>query len=123
MQAVATTVPKPHEPRRMHAPRGQFGNGAARLMATTIARPAVRQGALALLDQAVVSGTSFATSVIIGRLCSKEALGVFYLALTFVYLARGVQGNAGSAPGTSFTATVAGASRWLCTRAACCCIT
>ncbi len=98
MQAVATTVPKPHEPRRMHAPRRQFGNGAARLMATTIARPAVRQGALALLDQAVVSGTSFATSVIIGRLCSKEALGVFYLALTFVYLARGVQETLVSAP-------------------------
>lgn len=63
-----------------------------------VARPDVRNGALSLFDQAVVSATSFATSVIIGRVCLKEDLGIFYLALTIVYLARGVQEQVISAP-------------------------
>ena len=45
----------------------------------------------AVLDQAVVSGTSFATSVLLGRFASQQELGVYYLALSVVYFARGVQ--------------------------------
>jgi len=49
------------------------------------------KSALSVFDQAVVSGTSFATSVIIGRTCSKEELGVYFLALSIVLFIRGVQ--------------------------------
>jgi O-antigen/teichoic acid export membrane protein len=71
-----------------------------RLVTTIIAQPAVRQGTLSLLDQAVVSGTSFATSVIIGRMCanSKAALGIYALALSVVLLVRGIQTQVVSVP-------------------------
>ena len=55
-------------------------------------------GMLSLVDQAIVSGTSFITSVIIGRMCSKEDLGIYYLALSIVLLAMAVQGRLVSAP-------------------------
>ena len=58
----------------------------------------MRQGTLSLVDQAVVSATAFATSVTVGRLCSKQDLGVFCLALTIVYLARAIQDQIVSAP-------------------------
>lgn len=53
---------------------------------------------MSVLDQAVVSGTSFATSVLLGRCASREELGVYYLALSIVYFARGVQEQLVSAP-------------------------
>ncbi|MEZ6114222.1 MAG: lipopolysaccharide biosynthesis protein [Pirellulaceae bacterium] len=46
---------------------------------------------LSIADQAVVSGTNFVTSVLIGRVCGKEQLGVYALALTVVLFARGLQ--------------------------------
>lgn len=55
-------------------------------------------GAIAVFDQAVVSGTNFATIVMVERLGSQESLGVYYLAFTIVVLARGVQGQLVSAP-------------------------
>ena len=98
MQGVLTILPEPREPRASHYAPRRDANRVTRLMATTMARPAVRHGSLSLFDQAVVSGTSFVTSMIVGRLCSKEELGVFYLALTVVYLARGIQEQVVSAP-------------------------
>jgi O-antigen/teichoic acid export membrane protein len=71
---------------------------AARRLRIAISRPEVRSGFLSLVDQAAVSGASFLTSVIIGRMCSKEDLGIFYLALTIVYLARGIQEQIVSSP-------------------------
>ncbi len=56
-----------------------------------VKQPAVLRGGLSLVDQAVVSGTNFATSVIIGRLCSADDMGVYYLALSIVYFVRGIQ--------------------------------
>jgi O-antigen/teichoic acid export membrane protein len=53
---------------------------------------------LSVFDQAVVSGTSFATSVLLGRCSSREELGVYYLALSVVFFARGVQEQLVSAP-------------------------
>src|SRR5439155_21750549 len=53
---------------------------------------------LSVLDQAVVSGMSFATSVLLGRFASQEELGVYYLALSVVYFTRGVQEQLVSAP-------------------------
>jgi O-antigen/teichoic acid export membrane protein len=60
--------------------------------------PDLRDATLTLFDQAVVSGTSFATSIIIGRLCSRHELGIFALALTMFYLARGIQEHLISSP-------------------------
>lgn len=58
----------------------------------------LRQTAASVCDQAVVSGTSFASSVLIGRCCAPEDLGVYSLALSVLLLARGVQGDVVSAP-------------------------
>lgn len=53
---------------------------------------------LSVIDQGVVSGTSFATSVLLGRMATQEDLGIYYLALSVVYFARGVQEQLVSAP-------------------------
>src|SRR5262249_7184664 len=69
-------------------------------------RGAPRSRALALLsisDQALVSGASFATSVIIGRTCSKEDLGVYSLALSLVLFIRGIQGELVCSPYAIFS--------------------
>jgi len=58
----------------------------------------VRKGLLSVFDQAVVSGTSFVTSVAVGRLCGQDDLGVYYLALSIVLFVRGVQEQLISAP-------------------------
>ena len=57
---------------------------------------------LAVVDQGVVSGTSFLTSVIIGRLGSQEDLGVYSLSLSLVMLLRGVQGELVCSPYTVY---------------------
>jgi O-antigen/teichoic acid export membrane protein len=53
----------------------------------------MRIGIASVVDQALVSGTSFGTSVIIGRMCSSEELGVYALGLSLVLLVRAVQGE------------------------------
>jgi O-antigen/teichoic acid export membrane protein len=66
-------------------------------------RPSVLTPLMAIADQALVSGASFATSVIIGRTCSKEDLGVYSLALSLVLLVRGIQGELVCSPYTIFS--------------------
>jgi O-antigen/teichoic acid export membrane protein len=82
------------------SPRQSPLSGSAMLgrVAAAIRKRELRMGILSLVDQAIVSGTSFATSVVIGRLCGKSELGVFYLALTIVYVAKGIQEQLVSAP-------------------------
>ena len=63
-----------------------------------MAAVAARPGICSLFDQAVVSGTSFVTTVCIGRMCSKEELGVYYLGLSIFYFVRGIQDQTVSAP-------------------------
>lgn len=46
---------------------------------------------LALLDQAVASGTRFAVTVMIGRLCGKDELGVYTLGFSFVVVLAALQ--------------------------------
>jgi O-antigen/teichoic acid export membrane protein len=58
------------------------------------------QGASTVLDQFLVSGGSFATSVIIGRLLSRADLGTYSLALSVVQFLRGVQGELVNSPYT-----------------------
>lgn len=47
--------------------------------------------AISICDQAVVSGTSFVTSVLLGRLCGRDELGVYSLAMTLVLFVQGIQ--------------------------------
>src|SRR5437879_3484327 len=73
-------------------------NRAAGALRQLAASSVLRSSGLSVLDQAVVSGTSFATSVLLGRFTSQQELGVYYLALSVIYFARGVQEQLVSAP-------------------------
>lgn len=68
------------------------------LLVARWSQPATRQSVLSMADQAVVSGTSFVSSLLIGRECSREALGVYSLMLSLLLLARGCQGEVVSSP-------------------------
>jgi O-antigen/teichoic acid export membrane protein len=70
----------------------------------------LRGGVFALLDQAIVSGTSFATSVFIGRLCSPDELGVYSLALSLFLFLRAVQGELVCSPYTIYSSRHEGKS-------------
>jgi O-antigen/teichoic acid export membrane protein len=63
----------------------------ARRIVSVAVSPSARKSFAAIFDQAVVSGTGFATSVIIGRLCSQEDLGIYALGLSLVRFILGVQ--------------------------------
>jgi O-antigen/teichoic acid export membrane protein len=58
----------------------------------------LKKSTLSVLDQGVVSGTNFATSVLLGRMVSQEELGIYFLALSVFYFARGIQEQIVSAP-------------------------
>ncbi|HYW80155.1 MAG TPA: hypothetical protein VE890_11290 [Thermoguttaceae bacterium] len=70
----------------------------ARPVRRAVASVAARPSMWSLFDQALVSGTSFVTTVCIGRMCSKDELGVYYLGLSIFYIVRGIQGQTVSAP-------------------------
>ncbi len=55
---------------------------------------------IALLDQAIVSGTSFVTSVLIGRILTHEDLGLYFAILNVALFVRGVQEQMIGAPYT-----------------------
>jgi O-antigen/teichoic acid export membrane protein len=93
--STSTTTPDLSAPASPAA--GLLPAMAARL-ARVAADPLVHKSALSVFDQAVVSGTSFLTSVILGRMCLREELGVYYLALSIVFFVRGVQEQLVSAP-------------------------
>lgn len=61
-----------------------------------------RGGILAVADQAAVSGTSFLTTVIVGRWCNQDELGLYSLAFTIVMLLAAVQDSLITAPFTVF---------------------
>ncbi len=52
-------------------------NRFARGISQLITSPLLQKSGLSVLDQGVVSGTSFATSVLLGRFASQEELGVY----------------------------------------------
>jgi O-antigen/teichoic acid export membrane protein len=64
-------------------------------------RQSLRQ-LLSLLDQAIFAATIFLTTLIVGRICSREELGVFYLAFTLVMFFRGAQAELTSSPYTVY---------------------
>ena len=56
-----------------------------------------KSGSLAIADQAVVSGTNFATSILLGWSGTTE-LGIYYLALSLLVFFRGIQEQLVTAP-------------------------
>ncbi len=60
--------------------------------------PSASMGLLSIFDQAIVSGTGFATAVIIGRMTSPDQLGLYYMTLSIVLLAVGIQDQVVAAP-------------------------
>jgi O-antigen/teichoic acid export membrane protein len=57
----------------------------------------VKSGSLAIADQAVVSATNFATSILLGW-SGKTELGIYYLALSTLVFFRGIQEQLITAP-------------------------
>jgi O-antigen/teichoic acid export membrane protein len=66
---------------------------------------------LAVVDQATVSGTSFVTTVIVGRACGPEELGVYTLGWTLLPLMLGVQWSVITMPYTFLCNTLTGTDR------------
>jgi len=60
---------------------------------------------LSIGDQAVFSGTSFLSAVIIGRVCTADDLGLYYLTLTIAFIAIGIQDSLISSPFAIFSNT------------------
>jgi O-antigen/teichoic acid export membrane protein len=65
--------------------------------------PTAVRGMLSLVDQGVVSATSFATAIIINRACAPEEVGLYYLTVTVVLLALGVHEHVIAAPYTIYS--------------------
>ncbi len=65
--------------------------------------PTSRRSIPALFDQGVVSGTSFLSSVLIGRLAGDEALGIYALGLSVTLLVSAVQESLVTVPYTFFS--------------------
>ena len=63
---------------------------------------AARLGMASIFDQAVVSATNFATTLIIARLCDKADVGVYYLAWTLLLFIVAAQANLISVPYTMY---------------------
>lgn len=78
---------------------------AGRVVSRGLARwltPAAVRSVLALADQAVVSGVSFLTTVLIGRLAGPDELGLYSLGFSLVLLVLSVQQSLVTAPYTVY---------------------
>ncbi len=65
--------------------------------------PAASHGLLSLTNQAIVSATSFATVVIIGRATSPEQLGLYYLIASVVVITVSIEDQIVGAPYTIYS--------------------
>jgi O-antigen/teichoic acid export membrane protein len=64
-----------------------------RLAPTSLSWETFRTGLATVIDQAIVSGTSFCVSIMIGRRCSKEELGLYVLGMSIVLFVTGLQNS------------------------------
>jgi O-antigen/teichoic acid export membrane protein len=64
--------------------------------------PMIWPGVFSVLDQAIVSGANFLTTLILARTCAQEELGVYSLAWTVVLFLAAVQGNLITVPYTMY---------------------
>lgn len=71
----------------------------------------LRKGVLAVADQAIVSGTNLATTVVIGRVAGAAELGIYSLAFTLLVLITSVQYATATAPYVYFAAGYRGSAR------------
>ena len=79
------------------APWGWLARLMTRVRALMLNRTA-RKGLFALVDQALVSGISFVTTVVVGRTCGKETLGGYILAMSVLLFCKGIQDQLIAAP-------------------------
>ena len=70
-----------------------------------------RKGCFSLADQVIVSGTSFFTSVIVGRVCGPAELGIYSLSMGLAIFVGGVQESLISTPYTILTSRLQGAEQ------------
>jgi O-antigen/teichoic acid export membrane protein len=70
----------------------------ARALAVLHRFPLASKGVLAIFDQALYSGTSFLTAVLVGRTTSPDRLGQYYLVLSIVLVIAGVVEQLVAAP-------------------------
>ena len=106
-EAVATTIAEEMSPAAVAAPRRA---GLLRAAVSLFQDTLLRKGAISVIDQAVVSVAGFATSVIIGRLCGRADLGLYYLALSIILFSRGVQEQLVSSPYMVYASRRSGAA-------------
>jgi O-antigen/teichoic acid export membrane protein len=76
---------------------------AARIRQLLSRFPVVSHGLLSIADQAIVSATSFATMVVIGRATSPAQLGLYCLVMSIVYISVGVQDQIVAMPFTIYS--------------------
>ena len=95
---MSESLPAVDEPLAARRSLPQQAADLVRPLAGTLTSPTARQGMLSIVDQAVVSAASFLTTVIVARATSREDLGIYYLALTLVLFARGIQAQLVFAP-------------------------
>ena len=67
-----------------------------------------RKGALTLIDQSVVSGTNFLTTVILGRVCLQHELGVYAMGFSLVLMLMGISRALVWMPYTTYSPHLAG---------------
>lgn len=70
-----------------------------------------RKAVVALADQVIVSGGSFFTTVLIGRLCGPRDLGVYSLAFAIVVMLYTIQQSLVTVPYTIYVHRLQGESR------------
>jgi O-antigen/teichoic acid export membrane protein len=76
-----------------------------------ISRLGLSHTSLSLLDQAIVSGTSFLTTLVIGRICGAEELGIYSLAFTVIVLVTNLQSAVFTSPYTIYGNKLASVER------------
>jgi O-antigen/teichoic acid export membrane protein len=77
---------------------GWLSFAAAQVSAIELRFPLLSRGFLSIFDQGIFSGASFLTAVLIGRATSPRELGLYYLVLSIILVATGVQEQIVSAP-------------------------
>jgi O-antigen/teichoic acid export membrane protein len=83
---------------------GGFTQGLKRIVPGVL----LHRGMLSLIDQAVVSATSFLTGILVARSCSKEEMGLYWIAFGLVTVLTNVQIALISSPYTVYSPRLTG---------------
>ena len=78
---------------------------------TLASRPGFSHAPLSLIDQTIVSGTNFLTTLLIGRMGGAEELGIYSLAFTLIVLITNLQTAVFSTPFTIYGSRLSGSVR------------